>query len=249
MKITIPNPCHENWELMTPEEKGRFCSVCSKTVRDFTDASDREIAEVYSISEEAICGNFYESQLNRNLHYSYVNSLFTKFTVGFILTAGGFVSVHAQQNTPSDSLNAGEIKEVVIFPAFNKMTHQKMMVGASTVISEDDLRNAPKNEEAKNLTRSEGLVINPMTKDHTGTEKVTIGGAHSSIRGDSDPLIVVDGKIISSKEFRELDSSSIQKIDLLKDASAITIYGEKAKNGVILLYMKKKWRSKKTLGK
>ena len=129
------------------------------------------------------------------------------------------------------------------------MTHQKMMVGASTVVSEDDLRNAPKNEEAKNLTRSAGLVINPMTKDHTGREKVTIGRANSSTRGGSDPLIVVDGKIISSKEFRELDSDSIHKIDLLKDAFATTIYGEKAKNGVILLYMKKRWRSKKTSGK
>ncbi|PZT98713.1 MAG: hypothetical protein DI622_22480, partial [Chryseobacterium sp.] len=81
MKITIPTSCHENWETITREEKGRFCSVCSKTVRDFTAASDEEIIGVFSNSTEEICGNFYESQLNRNLQYSYINSFLLKFAV------------------------------------------------------------------------------------------------------------------------------------------------------------------------
>ncbi|WP_294302493.1 hypothetical protein [uncultured Chryseobacterium sp.] len=31
-KIKIAKPCTENWELMSPQEKGRFCSVCYKCV-------------------------------------------------------------------------------------------------------------------------------------------------------------------------------------------------------------------------
>lgn len=98
MKITIEKPCHENWEEMTPQEKGKFCSVCSKTVRDFTNDSDDEILEVLSKpSSKNICGNFYESQLNRNIQYSFINSLLSKFAVGFILTAVGIVSLNAQE--------------------------------------------------------------------------------------------------------------------------------------------------------
>ncbi|MFL9835247.1 hypothetical protein [Chryseobacterium terrae] len=98
MKITIPKPCHENWETMTLQEKGRFCGVCSKTVRDFTKNSDDEILDYFSdSSSENVCGNFYRSQLERNMQYSFINSLFSKFAVGFILTASGIVSVNAQE--------------------------------------------------------------------------------------------------------------------------------------------------------
>jgi len=101
MKITIPKPCHENWAAMTPEEKGRFCQVCSKSVRDFTRASDLEIMNDLSGTSN-ICGNFRADQLDRNLSHSFINSLFAKFAVGFVLTSGGIVSAQTQpkENNP-----------------------------------------------------------------------------------------------------------------------------------------------------
>ena len=98
MEITLSHPCHENWETMTPQEKGRFCSVCSKTVRDFTNDSDDEVLDFFSEpASKNTCGNFYESKLNRNMQYSFINSLLSKFAVGFILTATGIVSLNAQK--------------------------------------------------------------------------------------------------------------------------------------------------------
>lgn len=32
MKISIPKPCNENWNEMTPDQQGAFCKVCSKVV-------------------------------------------------------------------------------------------------------------------------------------------------------------------------------------------------------------------------
>lgn len=65
LKITIPKPCHENWNEMTPREKGRFCSSCAKTVIDFTKKSTKEIKN-YLIDQKTqrVCGHFYRKQLD-----------------------------------------------------------------------------------------------------------------------------------------------------------------------------------------
>ncbi|WP_338841419.1 hypothetical protein [Flavobacterium ginsenosidimutans] len=62
-KISIPEPCHENWDQMTPKDNGRFCLSCSKTVVDFTSMLPEEIQQ-YFISHKNICGRLKNEQLN-----------------------------------------------------------------------------------------------------------------------------------------------------------------------------------------
>ncbi|MCQ6957935.1 carboxypeptidase-like regulatory domain-containing protein [Mucilaginibacter aquariorum] len=60
--ITIPQPCHENWNQMTPVEQGRHCVQCNKTVTDFTVMTNTEIIN-YFAQQGNVCGRFESQQL------------------------------------------------------------------------------------------------------------------------------------------------------------------------------------------
>ncbi len=66
IRMQIQQPCHENWNNMTPGEQGRHCSLCQKTVVDFSIMSDREVMDYISqYAHGNTCGRLSNSQLNR----------------------------------------------------------------------------------------------------------------------------------------------------------------------------------------
>ena len=54
-----------------------------------------------------------------------------------------------------------------------------------------------------------------------------------------DPLFVVDGKVISAEEFKNLNQDDIDHVTVLKDKSATEIWGSRGENGVIEITTKK----------
>ena len=65
MRISIPKPCNEDWDEMSPEQQGAFCKVCSKVVVDFSKMSDDEVLAYFEKKkEEKTCGRFRNSQLS-----------------------------------------------------------------------------------------------------------------------------------------------------------------------------------------
>lgn len=53
-----------------------------------------------------------------------------------------------------------------------------------------------------------------------------------------EPLVVLDGKIVPYSEVENIPPGSISHISILKDKAAVAIYGEKAKDGVIVVTTK-----------
>ncbi|MBV8254303.1 MAG: carboxypeptidase-like regulatory domain-containing protein [Chitinophaga sp.] len=63
--ISIPEPCHEQWDRMEPRCGGNYCQQCQKTVTDFTALTDQEILDKLSSTAGGVCGRFDVSQLDR----------------------------------------------------------------------------------------------------------------------------------------------------------------------------------------
>jgi len=60
-----------------------------------------------------------------------------------------------------------------------------------------------------------------------------------TIQGSSQPLLIVDGVPITSGFFNSINPDDIERMDVLKDASAAAIYGAQAASGVIVITTKK----------
>lgn len=64
-QLQVIEPCHENWDAMTPQEQGRHCEQCDIVVVDFTDKSREEIAaHIESKEGGRVCGRFNNTQLD-----------------------------------------------------------------------------------------------------------------------------------------------------------------------------------------
>ncbi len=66
--IRVPEPCHEDWNKMTPEAQGKFCGSCCKTVVDFSGKTDQEIKMILvENAGKKMCGHFKKTQVDRPL--------------------------------------------------------------------------------------------------------------------------------------------------------------------------------------
>jgi TonB-linked SusC/RagA family outer membrane protein len=88
------------------------------------------------------------------------------------------------------------------------------------------------------------VVVKNVGKPGSGYN-ITIRGT-SSIGGSSYPLIVVDG-IPTNINIGDLNPADIEKIDILKDASATAIYGSRGAKGVVIVTTKRGKAGKTTI--
>jgi hypothetical protein len=62
--FSINKPCTEDWGKMSPEQQGRHCQVCCKTVVDFSEKTDSQIVDFLKTNaEKKVCGRFRSEQL------------------------------------------------------------------------------------------------------------------------------------------------------------------------------------------
>jgi hypothetical protein len=57
-EIQIPDPCSEDWELMRPQERGRFCARCEKHVHDLSAMTEQDVRELLEGAPDDICVSY-----------------------------------------------------------------------------------------------------------------------------------------------------------------------------------------------
>ena len=110
------------------------------------------------------------------------------------------------------------------------------VTGAVTVIDAEDLVAIPATTFAQQLQgRASGVnIINDATPGGEATVRIRGFGTV----GNNNPLYVIDG--VPSDSQSNLNPNDIETIQVLKDASAASIYGARAGNGVIVITTKKR---------
>lgn len=115
-KITIPKPCHEDWNKMSPDINGRFCSSCAKNVVDFTTMQPDEI-QVYIQQNSNICGRFKNTQLDSLTvqipnHILYSQTQYQKmFILALFIAMGSTLFSCADKNGNKQKIDKIEIVE------------------------------------------------------------------------------------------------------------------------------------------
>ena len=88
----------------------------------------------------------------------------------------------------------------------------------------------------------DGIKGNGLSDPIVGETAAYMAGYEAGKKGlppTPNVLVLVDGKEVPSDELGKIKGSSVERMDVLKDKEAIEKYGEKAKNGVILITTKK----------
>lgn len=112
------------------------------------------------------------------------------------------------------------------------------LTGSVSSVKSDELLAVPQSMISSALQgRSAGVHVKQNGGAPGGDITVRIRGTNS-ILGGNDPLFVVDGFPTNSTS-PALNMEDIESIEILKDASAIAIYGSRGSNGVILITTKK----------
>lgn len=111
------------------------------------------------------------------------------------------------------------------------------ITGAVSVVDTEELNEVAASSFIQKLEgRAAGLTTSTSGAPGAGTV-VRIRGIGSF--QNNDPLYVIDGVPVKDNFNNQLNPSDIESIQVLKDASAASIYGTRANNGVIIVTTKK----------
>ena len=197
--IRIPEPCHEDWNKMTPTDKGKFCSECTKEVFDFTKVTDEELVKRVA-NNEKVCGRFNSSQLNREMKLERKSGFsLAPVAASFLLPFTLFAS-SKKENTKKDTPIFKEYKSLYI-GSLHKVAENKMQITTTGKIVDEN-----------------GKPISNVIIYVKNTELIELSGLRGDykIKSANDEILVFEKEGFISQEIIIKRNSEIRDIVLKK---------------------------------
>lgn len=204
-QLSIPKPCHENWDNFTPTSTGGFCASCQKNVQDFSQMSDIELIAFFrnaaATKNSSLCGRFRENQLQK---YYDINQWFPEWII--------------EENQVSCEISVEELRgkriKIQLPNILLKTSLAAMMVLSLSVNAQH------KTVSGKITDAEDGLGLPGVSIQIVGTKK----GTTSNEKGEYS--IEVDGKqklrfSFVGYEAQEIEAKNIKNISLKTDATAL----------------------------
>lgn len=138
-----------------------------------------------------------------------------------------------------------ELEAVVVTGFYTR--NKETFTGAAQTYRGEDLRNiSPTNIMQALSTLDAGITISQNNAAGSNPNQIpdlvvrsTTSLATGEESGLNSPLIVIDGVEQNLQALYDIDINDIERVDILKDASATALYGENAANGVIVVERKR----------
>ncbi len=162
--VRIPEPCHEDWNKMLPDEKGKFCNSCNKSVFDFSNKTDTQIKDILMAhKDQKVCGHFKKSQVDRPLNLTIdLKNLPKNMNITKMFTIALFISFGTLLFSCTDNFGktVGEISIVEPEKIENTQNKENIepLVGQIAAIPPDSLETIEHIEPYPNIQTIDGEV-------------------------------------------------------------------------------------------
>lgn len=152
----------------------------------------------------------------------------------------GYVTVVQDVNS-QDTINvslaaAGELEEVVVSGVAGATSKKKLSVTVAT-LSAEEIEAVPASSAAGALLgKVAGVNITNLGRPGAGSTIILRGAAN--FYGSQEPLVIIDGVYVEGG-LSDINIDDIDSFEIVKGASAASLYGSRAGNGVIVISSKR----------
>lgn len=128
-----------------------------------------------------------------------------------------------------------KIKKVVT----NTNTNNNTNVNTNTITSTKTNNDTNDNTNVSVTSTVNGNVIVSTTNTDTQSNVATGSVIHSNIKVNGNALYIIDGVVVTDVDVKDIAPNTIKSVSVFKGPEAIVKYGEKGKDGVIVIETKK----------